>query len=232
MKIKKGMILAAGLGTRMQEITKNLPKPLIKIGKYNLLERSIGLLENHGVNNLVINTHYLKEDIKKFIKDKNYNIQILISEEEELLDTGGGILKATQSFDDDPFIAINPDTIWSINYENELKSLEQLYFKCKNPSILLVDKLQSFDTSFKGDFSISNNNLIERREFNQFIFTGLQILNKSAFNNTKNKIFSMNQVWDELIASKKLYGIKSEQKFIHLNTKDTYEKIKELKIID
>ena len=224
MKIKHGMILAAGLGKRMQPITLKTPKPLIKIGDKNLLEGAIQLLIDHGVEEIAINVHYLADQIKDFIDRKKYKIKIIISDEQNLLlDTGGGILQATRSFKE-PFIAINPDTLWSNNYSHELKVLENLYFKQKKTSLLLVNKNLSFDDSFEGDFNLKDT-IISRNDRNEFIFTGLQILDQSAFNSTKEKIFSMNQIWDYLIKENSLIGIESKQKFYHLNTKEMYNKL-------
>ena len=224
MKIKQGMILAAGLGKRMQPITLKTPKPLIKIGDKNLLEGAIQLLIDHGVEEIAINVHYLADQIKDFIDRKKYKIKIIISDEQNLLlDTGGGILQATRSFKE-PFIAINPDTLWSNNYSHELKVLENLYFKQKKTSLLLVNKNLSFDDSFEGDFNLKDT-IISRNDRNEFIFTGLQILDQSAFNSTKEKIFSMNQIWDYLIKENSLIGIESKQKFYHLNTKEMYNKL-------
>ncbi len=224
MKIKHGMILAAGLGKRMQPITLRTPKPLIKIGDKNLLEGAIQLLIDHGVEEIAINVHYLADQIKDFIDRKKYKIKIIISDEQNLLlDTGGGILQATRSFKE-PFIAINPDTLWSNNYSHELKVLENLYFKQKKTSLLLVNKNLSFDDSFEGDFNLKDT-IISRNDRNEFIFTGLQILDQSAFNSTKEKIFSMNQIWDYLIKENSLIGIESKQKFYHLNTKEMYNKL-------
>ena len=99
MNIEHGMILAAGLGKRMQPITLKTPKPLIQIGSKNLLERAIELLINHGIEEIVINVHHLPGQIKDFINSKKYEAKILISDEQNmLLDTGGGILNATKSF--------------------------------------------------------------------------------------------------------------------------------------
>lgn len=224
MKIKHGMILAAGLGKRMQPITLRTPKPLIKIGDKNLLEGAIQLLIDHGVEEIAINVHYLADQIKDFIDRKKYKIKIIISDEQNLLlDTGGGILQATRSFKE-PFIAINPDTLWSNSYSHELKVLENLYFKQKKTSLLLVNKNLSFDDSFEGDFNLKDT-IISRNDRNEFIFTGLQILDQSAFNSTKEKIFSMNQIWDYLIKENSLIGIESKQKFYHLNTKEMYNKL-------
>ena len=145
MKIKHGMILAAGLGKRMQPITLKTPKPLIQIGNKNLLERAIELLINHGIEEIAINVHHLPDQIKDFINKKKYKAKIIISDEQDmLLDTGGGILQATKSFKK-PFVAINPDTLWNDAYCNELKDLENLYFQKKKPCLLLVNKNLSFD---------------------------------------------------------------------------------------
>ena len=227
MKIKHGMILAAGLGKRMQPITLKTPKPLIQIGSKNLLERAIELLINHGIEEIVINVHHLPGQIKDFINSKNYEAKIMISDEQNmLLDTGGGILHATKSFKK-PFIAVNPDTLWSNAYCNELKDLEDLYFKKKKPCLLLVNKKLSFDSSFKGDFNL-HDGVISRDKSNEYIFTGLQILDQNAFSSIKDKIFSMNKIWNYLIKENSLIGNESKQKFYHLNTKEMYDKISNL----
>ena len=231
MKIKHGMILAAGLGKRMQPITLKTPKPLIQIGKKNLLERAIDLLINHGIEEIAINVYHLSDQIKNFINNKNFKAKIIISEEQnQLLDTGGGILNATRNFQK-PFIAINPDTLWNSDYLNELKDLEDLYFREKKICLLLVRKNLSFDSSFKGDFNLENG-IVSRSNKNEFIFTGLQILDQSAFSTIKDKIFSMNKIWDYLIENKSLVGNESKQKFYHLNTKEMYDKISNLNITD
>ena len=231
MKIKHAMILAAGLGKRMQPLTFKIPKPLIQIGSKNLIERAIELLINHGVEEIVVNVHHLPGQIKDFINKKKYKVRITISyEKDKLLDTGGGILHATKSFKK-PFLAINPDTIWSKVYYSELKDLENLYFKKKKPCLLLVNKNLSFDSSFKGDFNLQDG-MISRDNNNEFIFTGLQILDQSVFRFIKDKIFSMNKIWNHLIEENSLIGDESKQKFYHLNTKEMYDKISNLKITD
>ena len=232
MSIKHGMILAAGLGRRMQPLTLKTPKPLLAINNLTLLERAINLLISHGVQEISINVHYLPEQIQSFISKKKYKAKITISNEEDLLlDTGGGVLKGTQNFEDNPFFVINPDTVWSKHYVEELKTLEEIYFKYNKPTLLLVHKKLSIDPSFKGDFNL-NNEKISKDSENQFIFTGLQIINRSVFKNEQSQVFSLNKVWDKLIKDKKLLGLESNQKFYHLNTFDMYSKIQSLNIID
>ena len=232
MNIKRAMILAAGLGKRMQPLTLKTPKPLLEINKLTLLERAINLLINHGVQEISINVHYLSDQIQSFINKKKYQTMITISNEEDLLlDTGGGVLKGTQNFGDNPFFVINPDTVWRKGYSEELKSLEISYLKNKNPTLLLVKKKLSIDPSFQGDFNL-NNEKITKDDDNQFIFTGLQIINRDILIDEKSKVFSMNKVWNKLIKDKKLQGLESNQRFYHLNTFDMYKKITSLNIID
>ena len=232
MNIKYGMILAAGLGKRMQPLTLKTPKPLLEINNLTLLERAINLLTSHGVQEISINVHYLSDQIKSFINKKKFQVKITISNEEDLLlNTGGGVLKGTQNFGENPFFVVNPDTVWSKHYLKELKSLEEIYFKDNKPTLLLVNKKLSIDTSFKGDFNLINEKISKSHE-NQFIFTGLQITNRNILIGEKLKVFSMNKVWNKLIKDNNLQGLESTQKFYHLNTFDIYKKILSLNIID
>lgn len=226
------MVLAAGLGKRMQPLTLKTPKPLLEINNISLLERAINLLVKSGVEEISINVHYLSEQIEKFVREKKFKVQVNISKEiDALLNTGGGILEATKHFGDNPFYVINPDTLWSERYTEEVKELVDSYYKNKKPTLLLVNKKISFDGSFKGDFNLTKN-LISRDEKNEFIFTGLQVINRSYLISENSKVFSMNKIWNDLIMKKELYGIESNLKFYHLNTHEMYLKISNIKITD
>ena len=232
MKIRHGMILTAGLGKRMQPLTNKKPKPLLEIGGKTLLERAINLLINHGVKEISINIHHLGHQIEKFISDFKSEVEIKISNEKDLLlDTGGGVKKGTKEFKDNPFFVINPDTLWSNKYSEEVQSLEKEYFTKKKPCLLLVKKELSLDNSFKGDFNL-NNNLISKDEPNEFIFTGLQIMKNDDLAFLNKNIFSMNEVWKKLINENNLGGLESNQKFYHLNTFEMYKKILSLNVTD
>ena len=232
MTIKKAMILAAGFGKRMLPLTEHTPKSLIKIGPKNLLERSIELLIKIGINELVINTHYLSDKIDSFLESRNYGISISIVKEDELLDTGGGVLNATKKFENSPFFILNPDTIWNKNYYEELKILENSYLANNKSILLIVDKNISYDKSFTGDFNFTNNNYLIRENNNQYIFTGAQIVNRSIFKGIEKKNFSMNLAWDQLLKEKKLLGQESNQTFFHVNSFKIYEELNKLKFID
>ena len=216
----------------MRPLTIETPKPLIKVGSKNLLERSLNLLENHGVEEVIINVHHLADQIEKFALNVKSKVKIIISNEKNLLlDTGGGVKEGTKIFGKNPFFVINPDTLWLTNYSGEMQSLEKIYYEGKKPCLLLVNKRLSFDTTFKGDFNLKNN-IVSKDNDNNFIFTGLQLLDRNNLDLIAKKVFSMNEVWDKLISKNKLYGLESSQKFYHLNTKDMYNKILNLDITD
>ena len=105
-----------------------------------------------------------------------------------LLDTGGGVKEGTKTFDKNPFFVLNPDTLWLSNYLDEMKSLEKIFFENKKPSLLLVNKKLSFDTSFKGDFNLKDN-IVSKDIENNFIFTGLQLIDRNCLNMINKKVF-------------------------------------------
>jgi N-acetyl-alpha-D-muramate 1-phosphate uridylyltransferase len=224
----KAMILCAGYGKRLRPITKNCPKPLLKIGQETLLSNTLKFLIKFGIKEVIINTHYLADQIVDYLDNNKFNLSItIIKEKKKILDTGGGILNAIKYFSNKPFLTINPDTIWRVEYIKELKIMEKdLISKQKKCSILIVDKKKSFDKSFKGDFNLDDN-LVNRRNKKKlkYIYTGLQIIRPNVFINLKPKVFSINKVWNKLIKNSDLYGFKSNIDFFHVSTLKIYKKI-------
>ena len=156
MQIKRAIILSAGYGKRLNPLTLSKPKPLLEINNKTLLENTIYLLEKFGIEEIMINTHYLSDQISTFIDNKKFSSKIfLIKEHERILDTGGGVLNAAKKFNKDPFFVFNPDTIWSQSYLEDFKCMEEQYFSSNYKSILLVvDKAKSFDKTMNGDFNL------------------------------------------------------------------------------
>ena len=113
----KAMILAAGLGTRLQPITNDIPKALVRLGDRNLLEYAILRLKKFGVTEIIVNVHHHADQIFDYLKGAHYsNIMIELSRENELLNTGGGLKKAGWFLKgDDPFILLNVDVISDID---------------------------------------------------------------------------------------------------------------------
>ena len=225
--IKKAMILAAGFGKRLNPLTLNCPKPLLKIGKETLLSNTINFLEQSKIKEVVINVHYLGDQIIEYLNKKKFNLKIIIiNEKEKILDTGGGICNALKHFNEN-FLCINPDTIWNLNYIKELKQMESnLFLNKKKSHLLVVDKIKSFDKNLNGDFNLHNGLITRKKGENlKYIYTGLQIINPEIFLNINDKIFSINKVWDKLIQSGQLFALESNIDFLHVSTLDVYKKL-------
>ena len=229
MKINTALILCAGFGKRLNPITLKKPKPLIEINNVTMLEKSINLIKELGINKIILNTFYLKDHISNFIKSKNFDINIhIVDDGKSILDTGGGILNMINQSTDDDFIVFNPDTIWSNDYKNEILKMEEIYFLKKIENILLlVNKNLSFDKNFSGDFNLTNN-IISKNVKADFIYIGCQIINKKILNNQNVNKFSILNIWNKLIDKKKLFGFESKKKFYHLTDLNTFNKLKDL----
>ena len=231
MKITKAMILCAGFGTRLHPLTLSSPKPLLKIGDNTLLSNTLSILKKFGIKQVVINVHYLGDQIIDYVKRNEFNMAITtVSEKDKILDTGGGVLNALQYFSKEPFVVINPDTIWNSNYLEELKTMENEFFVNKKNKcfLLVVNKNKSFDQSFKGDFNLENN-LINRKDIDgmKYIYTGVQIIKPDVFNHLSLKVFSINKIWNELIQNKVLFGKESNINFLHVSTINIYKSLLE-----
>ena len=229
--IKKAMILAAGFGKRIHPLTLKHPKPLLKIGKETLLSNTLKFLKLFGIKQVVINVHYLGEQIVDYINRNQFNLTInIVKEKDKILNTGGGVLNAIQYFSNEPFLIINPDTIWNSYYLKELKLMEKSFFENKKNkcSLLVVNKKKSFDQSFKGDFNLENNLIsIKNRDDLNYIYTGLQIIKPEVFSDLDARVFSINRIWDKLIETNELHGIESNIDFLHVSTLDIYKSLLE-----
>lgn len=226
MKIKSALILCAGYGKRLRPITKDIPKPLLKINNINLLDNTLKFVESIGINKIKINTFYLAEKIKNFIESKNYSLKVdIVNDGEKILDTGGGIFNLIKHSDEEDFLILNPDTLWNSNYINTFNEMEKYYFKNKVKNLLMVvNKNKSFDVRFKGDFSLDKNRLSKEIQ-NEYIYTGCQILNKKVFQKINNSIFSISEIWNDLIDNRELYGYESKIEFVHLTDFEIFKKL-------
>jgi len=228
-RINTALILCAGFGKRLNPITLNTPKPLLEIKDISMLERCIHLIEKLGIQKILINTFYLKDQFSAFLNSKNFNIDIKIIEDgEHILDTGGGIQNMIKDSNERDFIIFNPDTIWSNDYKDEILKMEKIYFSEKLENILLlVNKKFSFDKKLKGDFNLKNN-LINKEAEKEFIYIGCQIINKKLFIKEKIENYSILEIWNNLLDQKKLFGYESQKDFYHLTDLDIFKKLKDL----
>jgi len=226
MKINTALILCAGLGKRLNPLTLNEPKPLLKINEITLLEKCINLIESLKIKKIIINTFYLKEKIENFIEIKKFDSDIkIINDGENILNTGGGILNMINFSDEKNFLVFNPDTVWSSSYIKYIKNMEKFYFSKNIKNILLlVNKNYSFDKKMVGDFNLLKN-LIKKDMRNKLIYTGCQIINKELFQSYSVNNFSISKIWNELLIKNNLYGYESFENFYHLTNLEVYEEI-------
>ena len=229
MKINTALILCAGFGKRLNPITLDTPKPLLKLNNVTILETCINLIENIGIRKIIINTFYLNDQISNFLKNKNFKSEIrIVNDGNDILDTGGGILNMLSQSDEENVLVFNPDTLWQKNYFDEIVKMQKFYFSTKIENILLlVNKDLSFDENLSGDFHFQNN-LISKEKEKNFIYTGCQILNKNIFNGYKVKNFSITNIWNDLIIKKRLFGFQSNIDFYHLTDLKTFKKLQDL----
>ena len=228
-RINTALILCAGFGKRLNPITLNTPKPLLEIKDESMLERCINLIEKLGIQKILINTFYLKDQFSEFLNYKNFNLDIKIIEDGEyILNTGGGIQNMIQNSNENNFIIFNPDTVWNINYKDEILKMEEIYFSKKIENILLLAKKKlSFDKQLKGDFNLKNN-LINKQDEKEFIYIGCQIINKKLFLRNKIENYSILEIWNKLLDQKRLYGYESQKNFYHLTDLNIFKKLKDL----
>ena len=221
---KSAMILAAGLGQRMRPITNTLPKPLISVAGKSMLDRTFEHLKTIGVANIIVNTHYLAPLIVEQVKA--LHPQTLISHEEVLLETGGGIKKALPLLGNDPFFALNGDSIWS--GPESLMGME----KCWNEEmmdalLLLIPREKAHGYEGLGDFFINSQKSLCRPEKGKnapYVYIGVQLLAPRLFQNAPNGSFSINLLWNEALAKNRLYGYIHEGEWFHMSTPQDLEK--------
>ena len=212
------MILAAGYGQRMQHLTTSKPKPLLKINNKELLKHNIDFFLNLGCYKIIINTHYLHDQIKNFIEDfyPNKNIQLIY--EPILLNTGGGIKNALKLLGDNNFLVTNVDIIW-----REENKIDVLNFIHKYQEIESCKLLLAKDENFlglkktKGDFKFKNKKITRWKQNDPNIYySGLQIINPRIFKLIEDKYFSLNVLWDLLIANRNLEANLSNSNILHI----------------
>ena len=215
MNISTIMILAAGLGKRMKQYTKKVPKPLIKLDNQTLIEKIIKRIENSGFKKIVINIFYLKNKIKKELNNK-FKIRIFYSEEKTLLNTGGGIKNAIKILKDKEFFVVNSDIIWEEKYKNPFKQLNEFWDNDKMDALLLLFPKKANNN---GDFNINKSNrIIKNKNNHRYIFTGIQILKSKIFLKIKKKKFPLSLIYDQLIEKRRIFGVVYKGKWFHIGT--------------
>ena len=226
MKINTALILCAGYGKRLNPISLKTPKPLIKINNITLLDNTLNLIENLGIEKVKINTFYLQEQIINFISNHRLKKKIeIVQDGNKILDTGGGIFNLIKSLNENDFLVFNPDTLWNKNYLHTINEMEKYYNNNNIKNLLMVvNKSKSFDPRFKGDFDLKGNKLLKSNE-NKYIYTGCQIINKNLFKKVEDLSFSISNIWNTQLDQNVLYGYESNENFVHLTDLEIYNKL-------
>lgn len=210
---QKAMVLAAGLGKRMQPITDKIPKPLVAVAGKKLIDYSLDMLNNAGVRQVVVNVHYLADLLEEHLRTR-HNINIRIADERaELLDSAGGIINALPMLGDQPFYILNADTFW-VERQGEpanLALLANAFDETRMDILLMVARLdQTTGYEGKGDFTLTAQNRLLRRQENDpepVIYAGAAIIHPRIFAKAAAGIASLNLYFDAAIAQNRLYAM-------------------------
>ena len=210
------LILAAGYGMRMENLTKDTPKPLLKIKNKTLISYAIDLIKNMSFDKIYINTHYKHNMLEKFVSE-NYP-DISISYEETILGTGGGI-KNIQRNDT---VILNTDNLWDQTFENELEKSIKFFDENKSfDSVLLIN---SKNNNF--DLEVNNEGLINfPSKLCNTSFQGCHIIRKNSLH-PYPEIFNIQDFWKDCSLNEKIYGYETTKINAHVGTKDEYLKYK------
>ena len=221
----RGMVLAAGLGTRMRPLTNDRPKSLIEVAGRTLLDHAIDRFVQAGVKMVVVNVHYKGEMIIAHLKARK-DVEIRIQDErDKLLDTGGALKRALPNFGNEPFFTYNSDSIWvegfSVNLDRMAAAWDDAAMDCL---MLMAPTFNSIGFEGKGDFTMDATGRLKRREAQRiapFGWPGVQIIHPRLVARGPDGVFSTNKLWDIAIEDGRLYGIRLDGKWMHVGTPES-----------
>ncbi len=223
--INTAMVFAAGLGTRMRPLTLTIPKPMVNIRNKPLIDYRIDYLIASGVKNIIVNTHYLHEQIEQHLAQRK-DANIIISYEETLLDTAGGLAYARPHLGDAPIFVTNSDTIW---IDGTLPALQRMreYWDAEKMDILLL--LHPRETAFgyhgAGDFDLHTDGTIARSSNNRYVYTGVMILSPHLINNLTVAPLSLRDIMFKTLDPTtgiidRVHGIVHDGSWLHIDSVD------------
>lgn len=220
--IKTGMILAAGRGVRMRELTNDTPKPLIPVAGVPIIIRIVRKMLDYGLNNIVINTCYKGEMIKEALKDFPF---ISYSNEKTALETGGGVKNALPLLGKEPFFVFNADPVWTDKTVSVFEQLEKAWNSVSSDILLsLIPLKHAFGDVPDGNYFIENN-LPRRRRLNEkhvpYMFMGAQILHPRIFEKVSDDVFSLRDLYDIAEQKGRLRHIVFDGNWYHVGTPES-----------
>jgi len=230
MTITQALIMGAGNATRMRPLTDDLPKPLLEVCGKPLLTHIINHLDAEGVTKIIVNGFHAIDPLKNYMNDiaKHYpHIEFILSEENELLETGGGAVQALQYLDDEPFYMINGDAFWLNGTERSLKLLADQWDINKHDILLLLQSCVSMQmTEVVGDYDLSDN--IATRALNKkgdHMFTGVRVCTPSILKSYPLEKFSFLKCMDDAQAKNRLGGVVHVGDWYHISTPSDLEDV-------
>ena len=193
------MLFAAGKGTRMGDLTKDRPKPMIEVAGKPLIDHALQIANAADVGPIVVNLHYLPQLLKAHLSGQG----IVFSDETDgLLETGGGLRKALPLLCSNPVLTMNTDAVW--NGPNPIETLKSAWQPQMEALLLLVKKQNVSGHLGAGDFGINAEGRLHRAP--ELIYTGVQIIRTDVLSEITEDAFSMNLAWDIIAKRNGLFG--------------------------
>ena len=215
------MVLAAGLGKRMRPLTAKQPKPMVRVAGKPLIDHALDKLADAGVARAVVNVHYLGDAIEAHVKERVAPLVTISDEREQLLETGGGIVKAADQLPD-PFFCLNSDNIWLDGPVNAFADLSTFWDADRMDALLLlVTHKAAHNFNGKGDFHMDADGRLSRRQSGRiapYIFTGIQLISKRLMRDAPEGAFSTNVFWSRAIEEGRLYGMSFTGQWFEVGT--------------
>lgn len=221
-KIENAMVLAAGLGTRMREQAQSKPKPLVEVGGKTLIDRVLDRVVEAGVTRVVVNVHYFGDLLITHL-EKRGRPRIEISDErDQLLNTGGGIVRALPLLGKNPFLLVNSDSIWIEGATPNLVRLATAYRVDEMDAMLLLAPVAgAVGYSGAGDYAMNSEGQLVRRaerEIAPFVYAGAAILHPRLFTNAPSGAFSLTQSFSQAESNGRLFGLRLDGMWMHVGT--------------
>lgn len=200
------MLFAAGKGTRMRPLTDGVPKPLIKVAGRSLLDHALLLARDAGCARIVVNTHHLADQIAAHLDGQN----ISLSHEPVLLETGGGLRAALPLLGSGPVMLLNSDAVWT--GANPLTALMAAWNPARMDGLLLtLPAVLATGHLGTGDFLTDKEGALTRASGRPGdVYLGAQILKTAGLHDIPDAVFSLNQLWDRMIANNRLFGLRHQ----------------------
>lgn len=217
----RAMLLAAGRGERMRPLTDKTPKPLLPVQGRSLAERALDRLAEAGVEQAVVNLHHLGEELRRCLEARS-RPQVVFSEEDDLLDTGGGVAKALPLLGEAPFFVVNGDALWLDGAEPALQRLCEAWDEARMDALLLLQPtVSALGFEGLGDFFLTPDGRVRRRiqrEVAPFAYAGVQLVHPRLLKDAPLGAFSFNLLWDRALESERLWGLRHEGPWYHVGT--------------